>query len=106
MSSEVQNVQFTTTNGHVVVVKPFITGWDKMSLAAVTIELPEEATKTERFMAWTKKTIEISVVSVDGVAEDVASLVLNLNNQDSEEILSRVRDLTQEKKSEPTEKKA
>ena len=90
-----ENVTIKTTGGHEVVIKPFITGREAVSLGDITAETVEK-----RNVAILHKTIEIMVVSVDGKKENCLSDVLDLPFKEYMEVNEKVQEMSTGKKKE------
>lgn len=98
--SNQENVTFTTTGGHVVVLKGFITGYEKRSIGDIYLEVRERAGSkpADAYNAAADRGLEVAVISVDGKTERIAEEVNNLSHVDTAEIIARVNEITESKK--------
>lgn len=103
---ENNNIEFETTGGHKIILKPFITGFDKRSIDQIMFE-GAETDKDGKFNPSSfnrqknkaqDRTFEIVVVSVDGKTGDVAKEVLSLPHRDAQEIIEKINEITVGKK--------
>ena len=109
-NKERPTIEFKTQNGHVVVIREYITGREaneiqQSYLKDAKVQIVNGAPQIEDFDVTAddkakRLMLEKMVVSVDGVAENVADLVLDLRNEDYEEIVELLNEKTGKKKSE------
>lgn len=103
------NIEFTTTGGHAIVLKPFVNGYEKWDIEEAFILAKDKpvpladgttrpAVFTDQLKATVKKAIETVVLSVDGKTENVYDLVYSLEHNDTAEIKKRVDEVTEIKK--------
>lgn len=101
MPTPQENITIVTKHsGHTVVLKPFITGYDKVEMNSVLHDLPEGTTNAQKIKLLNKKNIDVVVVSVDGVTENTGDQVLNMDARDYQEVVAAINEITGEKKSE------
>jgi hypothetical protein len=102
-------IQLTTIGGHNVVFRSFITGRQKRHISDAFLEDLQftQNGDTQNFsVAGAKaniaqdRAIEAVVISVDGIAEKVIDLVLDLPAADSDQVLAKVNEITGDKKKE------
>lgn len=108
MDNAVQNIEFTTANGgHKVVLKPFITGFDKRAINIAIVDMPEGTGNATRAAMWDDARLKAVVVSIsvknaEGVeevkTEDLANVALALDNRDYQEIHEKVDEVIGDKK--------
>lgn len=97
------NIEFTTIfGGHQITLKPFVTGREKQSIGDVFMDTQAQQgiAPSQPMRLATRRALEITVVSVDGKAENIADAVLDLPYQDTTEIITRVNEITDGKKKE------
>lgn len=102
--------EFTTKGGHVIVHKTYLTGREmneiqKVMLKDVRMEMKGKEQNVSGFNATNitelnNKTIELMVVSVDGIKENAIDLILDLPNSDYTEVIQKIEEVTTEKKNE------
>lgn len=90
---------FTTTHGHKIEVKTFVTG---RQVQQFTDGIADDITKEKRNQAISNKSIEILVVSVDDSKENILDTVLDLPFDDYKEILETVNAIVDPKKNATT----
>lgn len=104
--------EFTTTGGHVLVYKTYVTGREsneiqKIILQDMKLEIGEAKlspfigqVSAAHFTELNNKTIEILVVSLDGKTEALLDKILDLPNQEYSEVIAKLNEVTGEKKKE------
>lgn len=102
--------EFTTKNGHKIVVKDYITGREQNEIQAsylkdANVKIVDGKPQVENFDITADDKAKsllmtLMIISVDGVTENVADLVLDLRNEDYEEVIEMLNEKTGKKKSE------
>lgn len=91
------NQTFKTAGGHTVVLRPFITGRDAQAMSQITAD-----TEANKNILVSNKSMELVVVSLDGITEGVVEKILDLPFADYIEIMEKVLEVTTGKKKETT----
>lgn len=101
---------FTTTGGHVIEHKTYITGREmneiqKVLLKNVKVDVKGAGQDVTGFEASSitelnNKTLEVVVVSVDGKKENVIDTLLDLPNSEYAEVIAKINEVTGDKKKE------
>ena len=101
--------EITTTNGHTVVLREFITGREqreiqqiflrKVQMGKLTMDEPTINSFDASAVGEAQdKAVAFVVVSVDGNTEGVVDAVLNLQSQDTQEVIDAINEITAGKK--------
>jgi hypothetical protein len=104
-----ENIIFTTERGHTVVLRPYITGLQKQSIADAFIDAAQmngydengkakPVLPSEQMNRATRRAFEVAVVSVDGATENVADAILALPHRDTAEVKAKIDEITDNKK--------
>jgi len=109
-TKERPKIEFKTKNGHVIVVKEYITGREANEIQGsylknAKVKIVNGAPQIDDFDVTAddkakRLMIELMIISVDGNTEGVTDAVLDLNNIDYEEVVEKLNELTGKKKSE------
>ena len=99
-SNTIPTIEIVTTHGHKVVIKEFITGFDKRKVGEAYLDAPADLTPSKKYALAVDTALHTVVVSVDGVSENVEGLVLGLPMEDTDEIVDKVNEITGTKKKE------
>lgn len=108
MDTKRETKEFTTSGGHVIVHKTYLTGREFNEIQAVLmkdikIDAIGASPQIQGFNAAAieesnKKMLELVVVSVDGKTENVADLVLDLPYQETQEVTEALDAISGKKK--------
>ena len=77
--------QLTTVNGHIAVLKSFITGSEQRDIASLV--------DSENKFATIDKLMELIVISIDGETDSIVKRILDLQSQDTLEIMGRCNEI-------------
>lgn len=92
------NVSFETAVGkHQIVLKTFITGFEKDSITAAYLD-SKNLPMSQQLQAAKKRAFEVTVMSVDGHADNVFDRIQNFDHRDAAEIKERIDEITEGKK--------
>lgn len=102
--------EFTTKGGTVIVHKTYLTGREmnevqKVLLKNVTVDIKGASQSVQGFEASSitelnNKTIEMMVVSVNGISDKVIDTILDLPNEEYSEVIEKLNEITGAKKKE------
>lgn len=97
--------EFTTTGGHIAVLRQYITGAENWLIRQVYIEglkSPESTKDSSLELEADAKAYELVIVSIDGKVDDIANRALALPLPDYNEVVSRVKEVIEGKKKSET----
>ena len=103
MTNDRPTTAITTTGGHSVVFRTYITGGEKRQITEIYITaMRGKATGADvevsvEYQA-ENKAIEFAVVSLDGMTENLVERILDLPLEDFDEIRAQVKEITEGKK--------
>lgn len=101
MADEQLTVEITTTHGgHKVIFKSFVTGYDKQSIGGIYLDLPDAMPRSQKFAKANERALETVIISVNGETSGVADLVMKMDARDTEEVVAKVNEITEDKKKE------
>lgn len=104
-----ENITFTTSGGHPIELRPFITGRQKRHIMGAfldDVELKNVGGEQSFSVQGNKaniaqdRAIEAVVISVDAKTDKVLDLVLDLPGADYDEVIAKMDDITGDKKKE------
>ena len=93
--------EFKTTGGHVLVLNEYITGAENWEMKQVYISGMKDGQTVDAgatAQAAERKAFELVVVSIDGVTEKIADVILALPVSEYSEIANEVRPIVEGKK--------
>jgi hypothetical protein len=96
------STEMTTTGGHKVVMREYITGAEHREIRAVYMRASKGGEIADIAFEADNKAIELTVHSVDGHTDNIVNRVLNLPIADCNEIVVRVTELVEGKKKSET----
>jgi len=108
MDNKRPTTEFATKNGHVIVMKEYITGREANEIQSsylkdAKVRIVDGAPQIDEFDVFSdekakKIMFNLMIVSVDGNTENVADSILDLRNEDYEEVVEILNEKTGKKK--------
>lgn len=97
-ATQTPSIEFTTTRGTRVTLKEFITGRESRVLEAAYLDMPDDMKQSEKINHVNDELIRMVVLSVNGTTDNLLDQVLNMCNEDTYEILGKIKEITSNKK--------